>query len=135
MPTEQTDWKTLEAMFPGAKVLSSTFDDFFAIANQPEIKAMLPVVTAEIGDGWIYGVPSDPLKMALFREAARQRQACIAAGECDPGAPAMRAFDRLLMKVPEHTWGVASQIFMPDYTNWYGTSAGGCVGASGPRQR
>ena len=66
---------------------------------------MLPIVTAEIGDGWIYGVPSDPLKMALFREAARQRQACIAAGECDPGAPAMRAFDRLLMKVSEHTWG------------------------------
>ena len=42
----------------------------------------------------------------------------MASGECDPDSAAMRAFDRLLMKVPEHTWGVASQIFMPDYTNW-----------------
>ena len=30
----------------------------------------------------------------------------------------MRAFDRLLVKVPEHTWGVASQVFMGDYDNW-----------------
>ena len=30
----------------------------------------------------------------------------------------MRAFDRLLVKVPEHTWGVAGQVFMGDYENW-----------------
>ena len=30
----------------------------------------------------------------------------------------MRAFDRLLVKVPEHTWGVASQVFLSDYENW-----------------
>ena len=45
------------------------------MANRPEIKARLPVVTKEIEDGWIYGVPSDPLKNAQLREANRQRVA------------------------------------------------------------
>jgi hypothetical protein len=50
-----------------AQVFSSTFDAFFAEANRKEIKEQLPVVTAEIGDGWIYGVPSDPLRNAMLR--------------------------------------------------------------------
>ena len=33
--------------------------------------AALPVVTTEIGDGWLYGVASDPLKSAMFRELSR----------------------------------------------------------------
>ena len=45
------DWDTLEKMFPGAKVLASTFDAFFAEANRPDVKTALPVVTADIGDG------------------------------------------------------------------------------------
>ena len=114
----QTDYAALRKLFPGATVESSSFDAFFNEANKPEVKALLPVVTQDIGDGWVYGVPSDPLKNTLFREAARQRSACIASGECNIRSPSMQAFDRLLMKVPEHTWGVAMQIFLPDYTNW-----------------
>jgi hypothetical protein len=116
----QLDWASLRALFPSptVEIKASTFDAFFVEANQPDVKAQLPVVTADIGDGWIYGVPSDPLKNTLFREAARQRAACVARGECDPTSAAMRAFDRLLVKVPEHTWGVAGQIFMPDYENY-----------------
>jgi hypothetical protein len=60
-------------------------------------------------------VPSDPLKNALFREAARQRLSCIHAGTCDPVHDAeVRAFDRMLVKVPEHTWGVAQSWFLPE---------------------
>jgi len=114
----QEDWVTLAKLFPDATVLASTFDEFFVEANKPEVKAKLPVVTAEIGDGWIYGVPSDPLKNTLFREIDRQRSACVKRGECDPTSDAMRAFDRLLVKVPEHTWGVAGQIWMPDFVNY-----------------
>ena len=84
--------------------MASTFDAFFRVANQPSIKAQLPHHSGEIEDGWIYGVPSDPLKNAQFREAARHRHACIAAGVCDRSSPAMRAFDRLLVKVqPRHS--------------------------------
>jgi hypothetical protein len=48
----------LRAKFPAANVISSTFDAFFAVANQPEVKKLLPVITSEIEDGWIYGVAS-----------------------------------------------------------------------------
>ena len=110
-------YASLRQRFPGAAVSASTFDAFFSIASRPEVKAKLPVVTKDIGDGWIYGVPSDPLKNAQFREAARQRQGCLESGACDATHPAMRAFDRLLIKVPEHTWGVAQGWFLPDYEN------------------
>jgi hypothetical protein len=133
--------------YPGAHVSASTFDEFFKVANEPAVKAQLPVVTEEIGDGWLYGVPSDreclslslvhfslarvcsdylilsppaiaalpsvALKNAQFREASRQRLACLQSGTCDAASPAMRAFDRLLIKVPEHTWGVAQSWFLP----------------------
>lgn len=60
----------------------------------------LQVVTEEIGDGWLYGVPSDPLRNAMFKEVDRQRTVCVgSSGECDVASPGMRAFDRLLVKV------------------------------------
>ena len=65
-------YQQVQGKYPGAKVSASTFDAFFKIANQPEVKSKLPVVTEEIGDGWLYGVPSDPLKNAQFREAVRR---------------------------------------------------------------
>lgn len=111
-------YKVLQDKYPSANVSVSTFDEFFAVANRPEVKALLPVVTGEIEDGWIYGVPSDPLKNAQFREASRQRLACLDAGTCSKNSPAMQAFERLLVKVPEHTWGVAQGWFLPDYDNY-----------------
>eukprot|EP00040_Diaphanoeca_grandis_P003118 m.23826 g.23826 ORF g.23826 m.23826 type:complete len:790 (+) comp14371_c0_seq1:140-2509(+) len=113
----QADYAALQTRFPSATVVSSTFDEFFDVANQPDIKRQLPVVTEEIGDGWIYGVPSDPLKNAQFKEACRQRTACVASGKCNPASASMKAFDRLLVKVPEHTWGISMAWFLPDYEN------------------
>lgn len=115
----QSNYKTLRSRYPNADVNVSTFEGFFDEANKPEVKSKLPVVTKDILDGWIYGVPSDPLKASLFREASRQRLACVEAGHCDPQNDAeVRAFDRLLVKVPEHTWGVALAWFLPDFENY-----------------
>ena len=47
------DYKQLKTKYPEANVITSTFDAFFTIANEPSIKAQLPVVTEEIGDGWL----------------------------------------------------------------------------------
>lgn len=77
-----------------------------------------PLLCVCVGVADRYGVPSDPLKNAQFREASRQRLACVESGSCDVTSAAMRAFDRLLVKVPEHTWGVAQSWFLPDYVNW-----------------
>jgi hypothetical protein len=111
----------LREEFPGAHVHSSTFSAFFEEANKPANKAGLPLVTAEMGDAWIYGVPSDPLKNAQFRELARARDECIEVGACDPDSAAMRSFDRLLVKIPEHTWGLAQSWFTADYYNYTNT--------------
>ena len=49
---------------------------------------------------------SDPWKVARFRAASRARTRCAARGKCDPvNEPGIRAFDRLMIKVAEHTWG------------------------------
>ena len=117
-------------------IAASTFEAFLDVANSADVKPLLPVVTQEIGDGWLYGVPSDPLTNAQFREAARQRAACVAAGHpaCAPedDASALAAFDRLLVKVPEHTWGVAQSWFLPDYVN-YSNAAFDAARAQQPR--
>lgn len=51
---------TLRAANPGANVFASTLDEFFRLAE--EEKHLLPTVTQEIGDTWLYGVPTDPRK-------------------------------------------------------------------------
>lgn len=57
------------------------------------------------------GADSDPLKVSLYRSAARQYQSCIAKGDvsCVGSESAdigkLRTFERLLLTSGEHTWG------------------------------
>jgi hypothetical protein len=52
------------------------------------------------------GASTDPLKVAWFRAAMRLRRACVDAGNCTAAAePYFHDFERLLIKVSEHTWG------------------------------
>ena len=111
----------IRKMHPDAHVHASTFDDF-ADAISPEARAQLPVITHEIGDTWLYGNPSDPLKNIHFREISRLRRACIESrgrnARCEPSSLTMRRFDRLLGKIPEHTWGADTTWYLPDNVNW-----------------
>jgi hypothetical protein len=98
--------------FPNAEVLSSRSFDDFADAVWT-VRHTLPVVTQEIGDTWIYGASSDPLKVAQFRAASRLYGACMregglsaCLGDSSPQSErALRSFERQLMMVGEHTWG------------------------------
>jgi hypothetical protein len=89
-------------------VASDAFDDFIN-AVWPN-RGKLPVVTAEIGDTWIFGASADPLKMALFRAASRIHAKCAktpsGCGEQVNGdMSSLYNFERLLMLSGEHTWG------------------------------
>ncbi len=106
----------LRKSYPKAEVLASNFDNFVDAAAG--VRDQLPVVTQEIGDTWNYGVPSDPLKNAHFREISRLRRACIDSGDCDPESLTMQRFDRLLTKIPEHTWGEDTTWYLGDNYNW-----------------
>ena len=87
----------VQAEFPNASLQASDgFDDF--------VKTVLPVqhtlktLTHEMGDSWIYGGSTDPVKVATYRAAMRVRKACRASGRWqDDGAPE-EMFDRFLMK-------------------------------------
>eukprot|EP00912_Choanoflagellata_sp_UC4_P001668 UC4_evm5s1059 len=94
----------VQSMYPRAKVHSSDGFDDFITAVWP-YRHTLPVVTQEIGDTWIQGASSDPLKVAQYRAISRLRNRCIKSGQCDMNDDDFQTFDRLLMKVGEHTWG------------------------------
>jgi hypothetical protein len=55
----------LAKQFPNAEIVACNLSDM-AEAIGPHREG-LPVVTQEIGDTWIYGVASDPLKVARYR--------------------------------------------------------------------
>ena len=77
----------------------------------------LPVVTEEIGDTWIYGVASDPLKVARYREVSRLREQWIAAGKFDRRRLDRVALLRRLLLEPEHTWGTDTKTWL-DFDNY-----------------
>eukprot|EP01114_Cavostelium_apophysatum_P014791 TRINITY_DN3921_c0_g1_i1.p1 TRINITY_DN3921_c0_g1~~TRINITY_DN3921_c0_g1_i1.p1 ORF type:complete len:770 (+),score=169.72 TRINITY_DN3921_c0_g1_i1:47-2311(+) len=108
----------LQAQFPNAQILASTWDQFVELLLP--IKSKFQVVSEEVGDTWVYGIPSDPLKAAQFRAISRVRSACLQTPVCQEikNTSQWRNFDLLLMKVAEHTWGLDVKTFLNDWGNW-----------------
>jgi len=102
----------LAARFPNAEVTAANLSDI-ANAITPH-RASLPVVTQEIGDTWIYGCASDPLKMARYREVSRLRDEWIATGALQAGGTADLALLRHILLEAEHTWGTDTKTWL-DY--------------------
>lgn len=100
----------LRRRFPNAELIASSFTDV-ASALKP-IHSILPVVTQEIGDTWIYGGASDPAKIASYREIARVRREWISAGKLPIGGEVDRQLLRRLALAPEHTWGTDTKRFI-----------------------
>lgn len=101
-------FNTLREAHPGAQVVAGTLDDF-AHALEP-MQDRLPVVTAEIGDMWIHGVASDPVKIAHYRALLQFRQQALRKHPALAASPRWRKFSRALLCVPEHTWGRDTKI-------------------------
>jgi hypothetical protein len=100
----------LRKNFPNAQVTASNLT---GIANAIEpYRSHLPVVTQEIGDTWIYGVPSDPLKVARYREIARLRNEWIANRKFQAGDATDLAFLSGFLLEVEHTWGTDTKTWL-----------------------
>ena len=100
----------LRKQFPNAAVTAANLAD---IANAVEpFRGRLPVVTQEIGDTWIYGAPSDPRKLARYREVARLRREWVEAGKLEAGGPADLAFLSSFLLEVEHTWGTDTKTWL-----------------------
>lgn len=103
-------FKAMRRKFPAAHVVGSTMDAFARLL--PAAESRLPVVESEMGDTWIHGIGSDPLKTARFRELSRLRLEWIEKGQLSPDDPAMAAFHRNLLLVAEHTWGLDEKTWL-----------------------
>jgi hypothetical protein len=107
----------LGLQYPGANITSvGGFEGFFeAVVSSSSAMSSLPVVTQEMGDTWIYGVASDPLKLAAFRAIQRvwkPREDVY-----------MMNFTRQFIKNYEHTWGgdlttMLDAYLSPEYYYW-----------------
>ncbi len=108
----QVVYQKLRKEFPGAEVFASTLDGF-SNALEPFV-AQLPVVTQEIGDTWIHGAGSDPLKVMQLRELLRLQKDWTVQGKVDLDATDMKAFNRRLLMTVEHTWGLDIKTHLAD---------------------
>lgn len=104
------------ANFPGAKVVASTFDEYLEPLMEmlEEGNHKLQVITAEIGDTWIHGIASDPYKLSEYRALLRIRKAI----HWDSPEPWFVNFSRMLVKLPEHTWGEDIKTVLADEVHW-----------------
>ncbi len=103
-------YSDLGRQFPNAKITATGLTE---IANAVEpFRKNLPTITQEIGDTWIYGVASDPLKVARYREISRLRRSWIAGSKFQAGDATDIALLRKLLLEAEHTWGTDTKTWL-----------------------
>jgi hypothetical protein len=100
----------LRQQFPKASIRASNLTEI-ANAVEPH-KSALPVLTQEIGDTWIYGVSSDPVKLARYRELLRLRTEWIHQGKLQVGDRVDLAFLAKFALATEHTWGTDTKTWL-----------------------
>lgn len=93
----------IQSRYPNAKLEASTLS---AVANDiTPFRNKLPVVTSEIGDTWIHGFGSSPIRMAKFRALERLYRQWTSEGRLDPNSDEALRFCVTLGLIGEHTWG------------------------------
>jgi hypothetical protein len=100
----------LRKQFPNATIHASNMSE--AADATDAVRNRLPVVTQEIGDTWIYGVPSDPYKVARYREGARLRRQWVGEKKFASGDKTDLQFLRRFSLAIEHTWGTDTKTYL-----------------------
>ena len=110
-PQEIADiYADLGQRFPHAKIVATNLTEI-GNAIQP-YRNHLPIETREIGDTWIYGVASDPLKVARYRELCRLRESWISANKFQVGDETDLRLLRHVLLEAEHTWGTDTKTWL-----------------------
>ncbi len=105
-------YRDLKRQYPGATIKATTLESYGALLWRR--RQEFPVIDLELGDNWIHGGASDPVKLQRF--LALQR---LYDGFADAGlSPRRLAFGRGLAMVAEHTWGVDIKSFLRDESAW-----------------
>ena len=99
----------MAAAFPNAKTIKAArFDDYFEQLQAPAVKSQLPVVDSEVGDSWLYGCGSDPLKVQTMALLGRHHDTCVTDPACVNAEPGFQNFQRLLILAGKHTCNFTS---------------------------
>jgi len=105
------EYARLQDKFPDMEICGSTMDAF--AVELEKIKGDFPVIEQELGDNWIHGIGTDPAKLAKFRALCRLHKKWQQNKINNIGA-----FERKLMMIPEHTWGLDIKTHLGDYVNY-----------------
>jgi hypothetical protein len=99
-------WNSTRHIFPNAELHVSSLDAYVAGLWEARHSLSLSRVSTEVGDTWIYATGSDPTKIRHYREMLRQRASALERGIISRTDPRFMEFSRLLVRIPEHTWGI-----------------------------
>ncbi len=103
----------LRERYPNAELKASTL---CAVAKELEnMKEQLPVLTQELGDTWIHGMGSAPVRMAKFRALSRLYSQWIEQKKIDPASNEAIHFAVRLGMIAEHTWGIDVKTHLRTY--------------------
>ena len=72
---------SLRSKYPNARIMASTLNDVYQEIEP--YKGELPIVDSEIGDTWIHGFGSSPVRLARYRELSRLYSEWIKNGKMD----------------------------------------------------
>ncbi|RED60343.1 DUF5054 domain-containing protein [Cohnella lupini] len=106
----------IQSRYPEAEVLASTLDAF--AEKLAERRDSLPLIREEIGDTWIHGAGTDPLKLAKLRELQRLRSGWIEDGTMIENSEEYKGMSEGMLFVAEHTWGLDVKKWLPDFRNY-----------------
>lgn len=109
-------YRELVQRYPNADIGAGTLDDFAREVRS--VRDSFPVVTQEIGDTWIHGVATDPLKVSQYLRLLKLGEAWVKYGALDPNSPAYGDIMEQLLLVAEHTWGMDTKKYLFDFANW-----------------
>lgn len=94
----------LRKRYPNAQLVGASFNE---IAHElMNMKETLPVVTSEIGDTWIYGYGSSPIRMAKFRKLSSLFSQWLCDKKIDKNSDEALDFAVELGLIAEHTQGM-----------------------------
>ena len=116
----------LRTIFPGAQIVPTNLSTI-AAALEP-LRSGLPVVTKEMGDTWIYGVGSDPGKVARYRELCRLRQEWLSKGSFKSGDCRRLGIDPQAHSVPRAQLGAQCRAISASPGSIRAEGAGRCQG-------
>lgn len=112
----QAEIDRIQAAYPNAVIEASTIDQY--VKSLVNFKDTLPVIEEEIGDTWIHGIATDPLKVMRYRALIQLKNQWTKEGLLTKEMDFYPEFMINLLLIAEHTWGLNFQAHLADFTNW-----------------